>query len=664
MLAELTPGTTSVPASQVELRQLTSRDGEVPLLLRQAAPIVVNAHGRYWLVPAVRGNWVLLRDPQGRTRRTPLASFAEMLRLSPETQQANLVRGATMHNAAQLTDKLQPIFQRQTQRAVSVLTRWRAQDDSFRISVGWTLAPAAATAASLQRTLGAGVARMALVRSTFLGFWILSWLLLSQAVQQVDTQSMQLIWVSAFASALLLLPLSSWLQQRMAMAVGLQSRRLLLRAALSLRRGEVGQLGLGELIARALETGTMDTKASTAAVGLVFAALDLVVVLVLTLLSGGRLPMLLLIAVAVVFVGLQLTALWRVHQQWYPAKQQMTALQTEEMVGHRARKALQQRRHWFAAQDGLLNNYQKLSQRLDKRLLVLELAPKLWLLLGLGLLVGLVFLDQQALLYGDNLLLLAVVIIGTTAWQGLAEAALPAMDFCQLVQGGSYRVETDAEIKPVATSQHQPLALAGDLPLHVSGLAFSYPQAKRPIFRDLNFYLEPGSRTVLTGPSGGGKSTLGALLSGRLAPTTGAVLSGGVDVHVLGRQGWHGQVAYIPQAHTNHIVSETFAFNLLLGSHWPPAPQAMAKAAELAVALGLGPLLATMPAGMNQVVGDNGWRLSAGERSRVFLARGLLQDPNLLVIDEVLAPLDPDTAHRVLDVIERQGRKILLIAHE
>ena len=120
----------------------------------------------------------------------------------------------------------------------------------------------------------------------------------------------------------------------------------------------------------------------------------------------------------------------------------------------------------------------------------------------------------------------------------------------------------------------------------------------------------------------------------------------------------------MPQAHTNHIVAETFAFNLLLGSHWPPSREAMARAEQVAVELGLAPLLQAMPAGMNQVVGDNGWRLCAGERARVFLARGLLQNPGLLVVDEVLAPLDPHTAHRVLDTMDQRARKLLLITHE
>ncbi len=80
-------------------------------------------------------------------------------------------------------------------------------------------------------------------------------------------------------------------------------------------------------------------------------------------------------------------------------------------------------------------------------------------------------------------------------------------------------------------------------------------------------------------------------------------------------------VAAAPQFHENHVLTETFAFNLLMGRCWPPESGDMAEAEAICHELGLGDLLRRMPAGMLQMVGESGWQLSHGERSRLYIAR-------------------------------------------
>jgi ATP-binding cassette, subfamily B, bacterial len=102
---------------------------------------------------------------------------------------------------------------------------------------------------------------------------------------------------------------------------------------------------------------------------------------------------------------------------------------------------------------------------------------------------------------------------------------------------------------------------------------------------------------------------------------------------------------------------------VLMGREWP-CPQALLdEARTLLVELGLGPLLERMPAGMLQVVGETGWQLSHGEKSRVFLARALLSHARMVVLDESFAALDPATMQQCIAVTLARAPTLLLIAH-
>jgi ATP-binding cassette subfamily B protein len=172
-----------------------------------------------------------------------------------------------------------------------------------------------------------------------------------------------------------------------------------------------------------------------------------------------------------------------------------------------------------------------------------------------------------------------------------------------------------------------------------------------------------GERVLLEGPSGGGKSTLAALLTGLRQPESGLLLLGGLDLPTLGAAGWRQRVVAVPQFHDNHVFTGTLAFNLLMGRHWPPQPADLQAAEALCCALELGPLLDRMPAGMWQLVGETGWQLSHGERSRLYMARALLQGAPLLILDESFAALDPETLYRVYQCVQDHAPTLMVIAH-
>jgi ATP-binding cassette subfamily B protein len=100
-----------------------------------------------------------------------------------------------------------------------------------------------------------------------------------------------------------------------------------------------------------------------------------------------------------------------------------------------------------------------------------------------------------------------------------------------------------------------------------------------------------------------------------------------------------------------------------MGRGWPPRPADWQAAETICQELGLGDVLDRMPAGMLQMVGESGWQLSHGERSRLYIARALLQGADLVVLDESFAALDPETMRMALNCVLKRAPTLLVIAH-
>lgn len=199
--------------------------------------------------------------------------------------------------------------------------------------------------------------------------------------------------------------------------------------------------------------------------------------------------------------------------------------------------------------------------------------------------------------------------------------------------------------------------------LIVRDLYHRYETRERPTLQGVNLEIHSGEKVMLHGASGGGKSTFAEIVAGLREPSEGTVLVGGYDREYLGDRGWERWVSMAPQFHQNHIFSGSFAFNLLLGRRWPGEPEDFEEAINLCEALGLGQLLSKMPSGINQLVGEGGWALSHGEKNRVFLARALLADTPLVLLDESVSALDPDSVQAALKYLESVDRTVILLAH-
>jgi len=206
---------------------------------------------------------------------------------------------------------------------------------------------------------------------------------------------------------------------------------------------------------------------------------------------------------------------------------------------------------------------------------------------------------------------------------------------------------------------------SGTIPevIHAHDLVFRYRSEGSPVLKGCSLRIQEGDRLLLEGPSGGGKSTFISLLTSLRLAESGLLLLRGLDHSTLGSQGWHRLVACAPQFHENYVFTGTLAFNLLMGRRWPPQGKDFLEAEAICRDLGLGDLLDRMPAGILQVVGETGWRLSHGERSRVYIGRALLQNADLVILDESFGALDPETLQQVMRCVVERSRTLMVIAH-
>jgi thiol reductant ABC exporter CydD subunit len=190
-------------------------------------------------------------------------------------------------------------------------------------------------------------------------------------------------------------------------------------------------------------------------------------------------------------------------------------------------------------------------------------------------------------------------------------------------------------------------------------ISFAYPDRPSDVLRGLELELLPGETVALVGESGGGKSTVAALLLGLREPSAGRISVGGVDLALCDVEAWRRQVAWLPQQPT--LFRGSVADNIRLGA-MDVSGEAVRGAARLA---GADAFVSRLPRGYDTVVGDGGRPLSAGEAQRIALARALIRDAPLVILDEPTANLDPESAEQVGAAVDRLlgERTVLLITH-
>ena len=182
---------------------------------------------------------------------------------------------------------------------------------------------------------------------------------------------------------------------------------------------------------------------------------------------------------------------------------------------------------------------------------------------------------------------------------------------------------------------------------------------ERPVLREMSFLIEAGETVAVVGLNGSGKSTIGLLATRLYEPSAGSILVGGQDIRQVGRRSLRATLTLVPQDPV--LFDETIRENLLYGN-----PRATGKDLETVAALTqLDRVLQTLPRGLDEPLGPLGGRLSGGEKKRLALARTLLQQPRILIVDEITSALDGPAAAGLLEGLElfRQARTLVVISH-
>ncbi|WP_235926346.1 ABC transporter ATP-binding protein [Actinokineospora pegani] len=240
------------------------------------------------------------------------------------------------------------------------------------------------------------------------------------------------------------------------------------------------------------------------------------------------------------------------------------------------------------------------------------------------------------------------------------------------------RVFEVLDLEPAIVERRDPLPLPpGPVSLEFSDVRFTYPSADQvslasleevavlerrdphEVLHGISFRAEPGELVALVGSSGAGKSTIAALVPRLHDVDSGAIRLSGVDVRDLSFDTLRATVGVVSQ--DSHLFHDSIRDNLLYAK--PTATEADLHAALAAARLS--PLIASLPQGLDTVVGDRGYRLSGGERQRLTIARLLLAQPSLLILDEATAHLDAESETIVQAALTEvlKDRTALVIAH-
>jgi len=469
-------------------------------------------------------------------------------------------------------------------------------------------------------------------------------------------------WLLALVSTVPLQAALSWRLARVTLDASSWLRVRMLSGILRQDGQEMRRVGTGQLLSRVIDAGALESLGLGGGFMALLACVDLVFAGLLLAAGAAARPLLLLFACLLVLAGVIAAVYFGKRRRWTASRLDLTHDLVERMMGHRTRIVQESPANWHEGEDSLLLPYTEHSRSLDRVTTLFSGMSRIWLVLAFGCLASAFLAGAESRL--ELGIALGGILIASRAFSSLATAL---GQICSAIiawkQVASLVRSPKEELAPAdpslgTSARKDPTSL-----LEVHDLTLTVPGRAEPLLMGADLVIRKRDSILFEGRSGSGKSSLARVLAGAQRPERGLLLSSGLDPHSLGTTGWNRRVAFAPQFNDNHVLGASFAFNVLLGRSWPPRPEDLAQAEAICRELGLGELLDRMPAGMLQTVGETGWQLSHGERTRLFAARALVSKADLVILDESAAALDPASADVVLDCARRQTQALLLIAH-
>lgn len=197
-----------------------------------------------------------------------------------------------------------------------------------------------------------------------------------------------------------------------------------------------------------------------------------------------------------------------------------------------------------------------------------------------------------------------------------------------------------------------------DSSVELSHVRFSY-DGKTDVIQDISLRIEPGQTVAFVGPSGGGKSTLASMISRFFDPQSGSIRIGGVDVRDIGKEDLMNTVSFVFQ--NSRLTKASILDNVRLGRPDASKEEVM-RALQTAQCMDI---IEKFPHGVDTVLGTNGVYLSGGEQQRIAIARAMLRNTPVIILDEATAFADPDNETKVQAAFNElaRGKTVILIAH-
>jgi ATP-binding cassette subfamily B protein len=251
---------------------------------------------------------------------------------------------------------------------------------------------------------------------------------------------------------------------------------------------------------------------------------------------------------------------------------------------------------------------------------------------------------------------IALLMIST----GMADALMPLMwlnNFIKKSEAGAFRIQDTMAVKvvPMTQTPKQPK----DASVVFDSVSFRYENRDRYALEDVSFDVPEGTVTALAGPSGAGKSTVAKLIPRFWDVENGSIRIGGTDVRDM-----------LPETLMNHVsfvFQDTFLFNDTIANNIRLAkPDASDEAvAQAAKASQIHDFIASLPDGYETVAGDRGIRLSGGQKQRITIARAILRNAPIVVLDEATAFADPENEEEIIKAVSSlmKGKTVIIIAH-